>query len=52
MMLIIFQNTGGKPDEVVAAETLANHARRNSSFVQAVFQAQYRYLSTKSNLTL
>ncbi|CAB3230092.1 unnamed protein product [Arctia plantaginis] len=36
------KNTGGKPDEVVAAETLANHARRNSSFVQAVFQAQYR----------
>lgn len=39
---IFFQNTCGKPDEVVAAETLANHARRNSSFVQAVFQAQYR----------
>ncbi|XP_013169466.1 PREDICTED: ubiquitin carboxyl-terminal hydrolase 31 [Papilio xuthus] len=36
------KNTGGKSDEVVAAETLANHARRNSSFVQAVFQAQYR----------
>lgn len=36
------KNTNGKPDEVVAAETLANHARRNSSFVQAVFQAQYR----------
>ncbi|KAM3964393.1 ubiquitin specific protease 15/31 [Aphomia sociella] len=36
------KNTCGKPDEVVAAETLANHARRNSSFVQAVFQAQYR----------
>lgn len=36
------KNTCGKPDEVVAAETLANHARRNSSFVQTVFQAQYR----------
>ncbi|XP_052740162.1 ubiquitin carboxyl-terminal hydrolase 31 isoform X2 [Bicyclus anynana] len=36
------KNTVGKSDEVVAAETLANHARRNSSFVQAVFQAQYR----------
>ncbi|XP_045525796.1 ubiquitin carboxyl-terminal hydrolase 31 isoform X1 [Pieris brassicae] len=36
------KNTMGKSDEVVAAETLANHARRNSSFVQAVFQAQYR----------
>ncbi|CAG5031542.1 unnamed protein product [Parnassius apollo] len=36
------KNTGGKSDEVVAAETLANHARRNSSFVQTVFQAQYR----------
>ncbi|XP_013142961.1 PREDICTED: ubiquitin carboxyl-terminal hydrolase 31, partial [Papilio polytes] len=36
------KNTGGKSDEVVAAETLANHARRNSSFVQSVFQAQYR----------
>lgn len=36
------KNNCGKPDEVVAAETLANHARRNSSFVQAVFQAQYR----------
>ncbi|KAJ0177197.1 hypothetical protein K1T71_007206 [Dendrolimus kikuchii] len=36
------KNTCGKSDEVVAAETLANHARRNSSFVQTVFQAQYR----------
>ncbi|XP_039753826.1 ubiquitin carboxyl-terminal hydrolase 4 [Pararge aegeria] len=36
------KNTVGKSDEIVAAETLANHARRNSSFVQAVFQAQYR----------
>ncbi|GBP90841.1 Ubiquitin carboxyl-terminal hydrolase 31 [Eumeta japonica] len=37
------KNTCGKPDEVVAAETLANHARRNSSFVQTLFQAQYSH---------
>lgn len=39
---VFFQNTAGRPDEVVAAETLANHVRCNSSFVQAVFQAQFR----------
>lgn len=36
------QNNYGRPDEVIAAETLANHIRCNSSFVQAVFQAQFR----------
>lgn len=34
--------TLNRPDEVIAAETLANHVRCNSSFVQAVFQAQFR----------
>ncbi|XP_043240845.1 ubiquitin carboxyl-terminal hydrolase 31-like isoform X1 [Amphibalanus amphitrite] len=32
----------GRPDEVVAAETLANHLRCNASFVQDIFQAQFR----------
>lgn len=41
-MLISFQNSYGRPDEVIAAETLANHIRCNNSFVQAVFQAQFR----------
>uniref|UniRef100_A0A1B0CQA7 ubiquitinyl hydrolase 1 n=2 Tax=Lutzomyia longipalpis TaxID=7200 RepID=A0A1B0CQA7_LUTLO len=36
------KNTYGRPDEIIAAETLANHIRCNSSFVQAVFQAQFR----------
>lgn len=36
------QNTYGRPDEIIAAETLANHIRCNNSFVQAVFQAQFR----------
>ncbi|KAJ4444321.1 hypothetical protein ANN_06113 [Periplaneta americana] len=38
----MFQNSFGRPDEVVAAETLANHVRCNNSFVHAVFQAQFR----------
>lgn len=36
------KNTFGRPDSVLAAETLANHVRGNRSFVQAVFQAQFR----------
>nr|CAD7440347.1 unnamed protein product [Timema bartmani] len=36
------QNSFGRPDDVVAAETLANHVRCNNSFVHAVFQAQFR----------
>lgn len=36
------KNTYGRPDEVVAAETLANHLRCNSSFVHDIFQAQFR----------
>ncbi|XP_059613604.1 ubiquitin carboxyl-terminal hydrolase 31 [Phlebotomus argentipes] len=36
------KNTYGRPDEIIAAETLANHIRCNNSFVQAVFQAQFR----------
>ena len=32
----------GRPDNVVAAETLANHIRCNNSFVYALFQAQFR----------
>lgn len=34
--------TSGRPDDVIAAEMLANHIRCNNSFVQAVFQAQFR----------
>ncbi|XP_067631388.1 ubiquitin carboxyl-terminal hydrolase 31 [Eurosta solidaginis] len=36
------KNSYGRPDELIAAETLANHIRCNNSFVQAVFQAQFR----------
>lgn len=36
------QNNYGRSDEAIAAETLANHIRCNNSFVQAVFQAQFR----------
>ncbi|XP_053966718.1 ubiquitin carboxyl-terminal hydrolase 31 [Anastrepha ludens] len=36
------KNSYGRPDEIIAAETLANHIRCNNSFVQAVFQAQFR----------
>ncbi|KAL9701852.1 hypothetical protein quinque_005293 [Culex quinquefasciatus] len=36
------KNNYGRSDEVIAAETLANHIRCNNSFVQAVFQAQFR----------
>lgn len=32
----------GRPDEIVAAEALANHMRCNNSFVHDLFQAQYR----------
>ncbi|KOX78315.1 Ubiquitin carboxyl-terminal hydrolase 31 [Melipona quadrifasciata] len=35
-------NSFGRPDDIVAAETLANHVRCNNSFVHAVFQAQFR----------
>lgn len=34
----LLQNTYGRPDEVVAAETLANHLRCNSSFIHDIFQ--------------
>ncbi|KAG8251984.1 Ubiquitin carboxyl-terminal hydrolase 31 [Homalodisca vitripennis] len=37
-----WKNSFGRPDDVVAAETLANHMRCNESFVHAVFQAQFR----------
>ena len=36
------KNNYGRPDDVIAAETLANYVRCNNSFVQAVFQAQFR----------
>lgn len=42
MFVYTAQNNYGRPDEVIAAETLANHVRCNNSFVQAVFQAQFR----------
>lgn len=38
----MFQNSFGRPDDVVARETLENHVRQNDSFVLAVFQAQFR----------
>ncbi|XP_048519640.1 ubiquitin carboxyl-terminal hydrolase 31 isoform X2 [Dendroctonus ponderosae] len=34
--------TSGRPDEVIAAETLENYRRCNNSFIQSIFQAQYR----------
>ncbi|XP_060522834.1 ubiquitin carboxyl-terminal hydrolase 31 [Cylas formicarius] len=34
--------TAGRPDEVIAAETLENYKRCNNSFIQGIFQAQYR----------
>ncbi|CAH1115954.1 unnamed protein product [Phaedon cochleariae] len=34
--------TSGRPDEVIAAETLENYKRCNNSFIQGIFQAQYR----------
>lgn len=40
--LLLLQNSFGRPDDIVAAETLANHMRCNDSFVHAVFQAQFR----------
>ena len=40
--IVLFQNSVGRPDDVVAAETLANHIRCNNSFVYALFQAQFR----------
>lgn len=36
------KNSCDRPDEVVAAESLANHQRLNASFVQDIFQAQFR----------
>ncbi|KAJ8956738.1 hypothetical protein NQ318_014094 [Aromia moschata] len=38
----IHSQTSGRPDEVIAAETLENYKRCNNSFIQGVFQAQYR----------
>ncbi|XP_015116575.1 ubiquitin carboxyl-terminal hydrolase 31 [Diachasma alloeum] len=38
----IIKNSFGRPDDIVAAETLANHVRCNHSFVHEVFQAQFR----------
>jgi ubiquitin carboxyl-terminal hydrolase 31 len=34
--------TSGRSDEVIAAETLENYKRCNNSFIQGIFQAQYR----------
>ncbi|XP_057333182.1 ubiquitin carboxyl-terminal hydrolase 31-like [Microplitis mediator] len=36
------KNSFGRPDHVVADETLANHVRCNHSFVHEIFQAQFR----------
>ena len=32
----------GRPDEEVAAEVLASHLQRNDSFIQNMFQGQFR----------
>jgi ubiquitin carboxyl-terminal hydrolase 31 len=36
------QSSIGRPDEVVAAEALANHTRCNNSYIYDLFQALYR----------
>ena len=36
------QDTVGRPDEEVAAEALASHMQRNNSFIQNLFQGQFR----------
>ena len=36
------QDTIGRPDEEVAAEALASHMQRNNSFIQNLFQGQFR----------
>jgi len=41
-MLLFVQSNVGRPDEVVAAEALANHTRCNNSFIYNLFQALYR----------
>jgi len=41
-MLSHVQSNVGRPDEVVAAEALANHTRCNNSFIYSLFQALYR----------
>lgn len=38
----VLQNSFGRPDAIVAEETLANHKRCNNSFVHSLFQAQFR----------
>ena len=37
-----FQESIGKPDDIIALEALSNHSRCNNSFVLDLFQAQYR----------
>ena len=39
----------GRPDDVVAAESLANYTRCNNSFVMDIFQAQFRSSLTCPN---
>jgi len=36
------KSSSGRPDDVVAAESLANYTRCNNSFVVDIFQAQFR----------
>ena len=45
VMIILFfkfQESIGKPDDIIALEALSNHSRCNNSFVLDLFQAQYR----------
>lgn len=37
-----FQDSTGRPDEDVAAETLISHMKSNNSFIQNLFQGQFR----------
>lgn len=39
---LLNQDTIGRPDEEVAAEALASHMQRNNSFIQNLFQGQFR----------
>ena len=36
------QDSAGRPDEEVAAEALQSHRKRNNSFIQNLFQGQFR----------
>ena len=41
-MVSDLQDSAGRPDEEVAAEALQSHRKRNNSFIQNLFQGQFR----------